>query len=73
MLYKPHTSMELGDVVLGQITCALVFVFGYMIPAVHNIVSWETDLSPIVPEWAGDVRSTSNNKMLASQPHAHLE
>ncbi|ETK72983.1 hypothetical protein L915_20031, partial [Phytophthora nicotianae] len=49
MLYKPHTSMELGDVVLGQITCALVFVFGYMIPAVHNIVSWETDLSPIVP------------------------
>ncbi|KAG2781899.1 hypothetical protein Pcac1_g8183 [Phytophthora cactorum] len=49
MLYKPHTPMGLGDAVLGQITSALVFVFGYIIPAVHNVVSWETDLSPIVP------------------------
>ncbi|GMF14863.1 unnamed protein product [Phytophthora lilii] len=52
MLYKPHTPMELGDAVLGQLTSALVFVFDHMVPAVHSVVSWETDdidLGPIVP------------------------
>ncbi|KAJ8566809.1 hypothetical protein ON010_g6313 [Phytophthora cinnamomi] len=52
MLYKPHTPMELGDAVLGQFTGALVFLFDHMIPAVHSVVSWETDdidLGPIIP------------------------
>ncbi|EEY69536.1 uncharacterized protein PITG_18845 [Phytophthora infestans T30-4] len=53
MMYKPHTPMELGDAVLGQITLALVFVLDHMIPAVHKIVSWDTDdvdLGPIIPK-----------------------
>eukprot|EP00644_Phytophthora_capsici_P018952 jgi/Phyca11/557639/estExt2_Genewise1Plus.C_PHYCAscaffold_1840005 len=52
MLYKPRTPMELGDTALGQITSVVVFVFDHMIPAVHNVVSWETDdidLGPIIP------------------------
>eukprot|EP00644_Phytophthora_capsici_P018953 jgi/Phyca11/132592/e_gw1.184.8.1 len=49
MLYKPHTPMELGDTALGQLTSILVFMFDYMIPVVHNVVSWEADLTPIVP------------------------
>jgi hypothetical protein len=49
MLYKPHTPMELGDAVLGQLTSALVFVFDHMIPAVHSVVTWEADLTPLVP------------------------
>ncbi|POM77454.1 Methylenetetrahydrofolate dehydrogenase [Phytophthora palmivora] len=74
MLYKPHTPMELGDAMLGQLTNALVFVFDHMIPAVHNIISWETDdvnLGPIIPEWSGDARSiNSKGKMLTTQPPA---
>lgn len=52
MLYKPHTPMELGDAVLGQLASAFVFMFDHMIPAVHNAISWETDdinLGPIIP------------------------
>eukprot|EP00644_Phytophthora_capsici_P011995 jgi/Phyca11/106675/e_gw1.12.954.1 len=52
MLYKPHTPMELGDTALGQLTSVFVFMFDHMIPAVHNVVSWETDdidLGPIIP------------------------
>lgn len=49
MLYRPHTPMELGDAVIGHITSAFVLVFGFMVPAVHSVVSWETNLSPIVP------------------------
>ncbi|OWY99993.1 hypothetical protein PHMEG_00028911 [Phytophthora megakarya] len=52
MLYKPHTPMELGDAALGQLVSVLLFVFDHMIPAVHNVVSWETDdidLGPIIP------------------------
>ncbi|ETK72982.1 hypothetical protein L915_20030, partial [Phytophthora nicotianae] len=52
MLYKSHTPMELGDTALGQITFALVFVLDHMIPAVHKVLSWETedvDLGPIIP------------------------
>ncbi|KAE9054388.1 hypothetical protein PF010_g32551, partial [Phytophthora fragariae] len=41
MMYKPHTPMELGDAVLGQLTSALVLLFDHMIPAVHSVVSWE--------------------------------
>ncbi|KAE9326332.1 hypothetical protein PF008_g16678 [Phytophthora fragariae] len=41
--------MELGDAVLGQLTSALVLLFDHMIPAVHSVVSWEMDLSPLVP------------------------
>ncbi|ETL79614.1 hypothetical protein L917_19770, partial [Phytophthora nicotianae] len=44
--------MELGDTALGQITFALVFVLDHMIPAVHKVLSWETedvDLGPIIP------------------------
>ncbi|KAH7460726.1 uncharacterized protein KRP23_14432 [Phytophthora ramorum] len=73
MLYKPHTPMELGDAVLGQLTGALVFVFDHMIPAVHNVVSWETDdidLGPIVPEWAEGTRPVNTSKVLTTQPHA---
>ncbi|KAL4102479.1 hypothetical protein PRIC1_006224 [Phytophthora ramorum] len=74
MLYKPHTPMELGDAVLGQLTGALVFVFDHMIPAVHNVVNWETDdidLGPIVPEWGGEARPiNSSSKLLSAQPRA---
>ncbi|KAL3662093.1 hypothetical protein V7S43_012897 [Phytophthora oleae] len=64
--------MELGDAVLGQLTNVLVLMFDHMIPAVHNVVSWETDLSPIVPEWAEDTRPStcSTSKMHAVQPRA---
>ncbi|KAF1786635.1 hypothetical protein GQ600_3545 [Phytophthora cactorum] len=79
MLYKPHTPMELGDAVLGQVTFALVFVFDHMIPAVHKILTWETDgidLGPIIPalfmqEWSGNARPiASKSKMLTTQPSA---
>ncbi|KAG6957063.1 hypothetical protein JG688_00011151, partial [Phytophthora aleatoria] len=72
MLYKPHTPMELGDAVLGQVTFALVFMFDHMIPAVHKILTWETDgidLGPIIPEWSGNARPiASKSKMLTTQP-----
>ncbi|EEY52974.1 methylenetetrahydrofolate dehydrogenase [NAD+], putative [Phytophthora infestans T30-4] len=45
--------MELGDAVIGHITSAFVLVFGFMVPAVHSVVSWETNLSPIVPLVSG--------------------
>ncbi|EGZ19391.1 hypothetical protein PHYSODRAFT_354194 [Phytophthora sojae] len=69
MLYKPHTPMELGDAALGQLTSALVFLFDHMIPAVHSVVTWEADLSPLVPEWAEDARP-SNSKVLATKSPA---
>ncbi|KAG6615297.1 Methylenetetrahydrofolate dehydrogenase [Phytophthora cinnamomi] len=64
--------MELGDAVLGQFTGALVFLFDHMIPAVHSVVSWETDdidLGPIIPEWGGESRPSSK-KVLATTPPA---
>ncbi|KAE8890720.1 hypothetical protein PF007_g12700 [Phytophthora fragariae] len=72
MMYKPHTPMELGDAVLGQLTSALVLLFDHMIPAVHSVVSWETDdidLGPIIPEWGGEARPSSKNA-LATAPRA---
>ncbi|ETN16797.1 hypothetical protein PPTG_21790 [Phytophthora nicotianae INRA-310] len=66
--------MELGDTVLGQITFALVFVIDHMIPAVHKVLSWETedvDLGPIIPEWSGTALPTaSRSKLLTMQPPA---
>ncbi|KAF4028123.1 hypothetical protein GN244_ATG20210 [Phytophthora infestans] len=67
MMYKPHTPMELGDAVLGQITLALVFVLDHMIPAVHKIVSWDTDdvdLGPIIPEWSGTIWPITSKSMM---------
>ncbi|KAG3167006.1 hypothetical protein PI126_g3988 [Phytophthora idaei] len=62
--------MGLGDAVLGQITSVLVFVFGYIIPAVHSVVSGRQTSVPSFRSGAGNVRPTSKGKMLASQPHA---
>ncbi|KAE8890726.1 hypothetical protein PF005_g17345, partial [Phytophthora fragariae] len=68
MMYKPHTPMELGDAVLGQLTSALVLLFDHMIPAVHSVVSWEMDLSPLVPEWAEDARPNNKKVLVKKSP-----
>ncbi|KAL3662105.1 hypothetical protein V7S43_012906 [Phytophthora oleae] len=74
MLYKPHTPTELGDAMLGQLASMLVFMLDHMIPAVHDVVSWETDdinLGPIIPEWSGDAKPISDkNKLFTAQPRA---
>ncbi|KAF4317497.1 hypothetical protein BBJ29_007618 [Phytophthora kernoviae] len=65
MPYTPHSTMELGDAMLGQLAQVLVAILDHTIPSVHNVVNWEvdsTDLGPIVPEWGGEARTT--NKML---------
>ncbi|RLN52025.1 hypothetical protein BBJ28_00020416 [Nothophytophthora sp. Chile5] len=46
------SPLQIGDALLGRVTTTLVFAGDHLIPAVHKIVSWDSDdsdLGPIIP------------------------